>query len=76
MMIKNVNIMTTSCAFVLIKNGILITFAIRCIAAPNGADTCNTMKYAVTIKNDPIIRPVVNNLMKLNVCQCNTFVFT
>ena len=44
MMIKQVNIITTSCALVLIKNGMLITFAIRCIAAPTDADTCKTMK--------------------------------
>ena len=43
-MIKNDNIMTTSCAFVLIKNGMLITLAIKCIAAPNVADTCKTIK--------------------------------
>ena len=43
-MIKNVNIITTSCALVLIKNGRLITLAIKCINAPNVADTCKTIK--------------------------------
>ena len=38
------NIMTTSCALVLIKNGRLITLAKRCISAPNVADTCKTTK--------------------------------
>ena len=42
--IKNDNIITTSCALVLIKNGMLITLAIKCIKAPNVADTCKTMK--------------------------------
>ena len=42
--IRKDNIMTTSCAFVLIKNGMLITFANRCIAAPIVADTCKTIK--------------------------------
>ena len=65
-MIKNDNIMTTSCALVRIKNGMLIMFAIRCIAAPNVADTCNTIKQAVTIRNDPIILPVVNNFIDTN----------
>ena len=32
--------LTTSCALVLIKNGRLITFANRCIAAPIVADIC------------------------------------
>ncbi len=50
---------TTSYPLVLIKNGMLMMFAIRCIAAPTVADTCSTIKYAMTIKNDPIIRPVV-----------------
>ena len=43
-MIKNVNIMTTSCALVRIKNGMLIMLAIKCISAPTVADTCNTIK--------------------------------
>ena len=62
-MIKNDNIITTSCALVLIKNGMLIMLAIKCIAAPNVADTCNTIKQAVTIRNDPIILPVVNSFI-------------
>ncbi len=47
------------------KNGMLIMFAIRCIAAPNVADTCNTIKYAITIKNEPIIRPVVYRVISI-----------
>ena len=62
-MIKNDNIIVTSCALVRIKNGMLITLAIKCIKAPNVADTCKTMKQAVTIKNDPIILPVVNSFI-------------
>ena len=42
--IRNVNIITTSCALVLIKNGRLITLAIKCINAPNVAETCKTIK--------------------------------
>ena len=42
--IKKDNIMTTSCALVLIKNGRLITLAIKCISAPIVADTCITIK--------------------------------
>ncbi len=62
--IRNDNIITTSCALVLIKNGKLITLAIKCISAPNVADICKTMKYAVTIKNDPITLPNVS------ICTC------
>ena len=58
--IRKDNIMTTSCALVLIKNGRLITLAIKCINAPIVADTCKTTKYAVTIKNDPNILPLVS----------------
>ena len=47
------------------KNGMLIMFAIRCIAAPNVADTCNTIKYAMTIRNEPIIRPVVYRVISI-----------
>ena len=53
--------MVTSCALVLIKNGMLITSATKCITTPIDADTCKITKYAVTIKNDPIILPVVSN---------------
>ena len=38
------DLITTSCALVLIKNGRLITLAIKCISAPIVADTCNTTK--------------------------------
>ena len=62
--IRKDNIRTTSCAFVLIKNGMLMTFANRCIAAPTVALTCNTIKLAETIKNDPIILPVVSSVMR------------
>ena len=61
--LRNVNIITTSYAFVLIKNGRLITSANRCKPAPITAFTCNTIKYAVTIRNDPITLP--------NVSTCN-----
>ena len=40
--LRNDNIMTTSYALVLIKNGKLITSANRCIPAPITAFTCNT----------------------------------
>ena len=63
--IKNDNIITTSCALVLIKNGRLITLATKCISAPIVADTCNTTKYAVTIKNDPNILPCVSTCIVL-----------
>ena len=42
--IRKDNMSTTSCAFVLIKNGMLITLANRCIAAPTVALTCKTIK--------------------------------
>ena len=41
---KNDNIMTTSCALVLIKTGRLIMLATKCISAPTVADTCRTIK--------------------------------
>ena len=45
--IKKDNIITTSCALVLIKNGRLITLAIKCINAPIVADTCKTIKISL-----------------------------
>ena len=41
---EEINIITTSYALVLIKNGRLITLANKCINAPIVADMCNTVK--------------------------------
>ncbi len=69
--IRKDSIITTSCAFVLIKNGRLMMLANKCINAPTVADTCNTIKYAVTIRNDPNILPCVSiaiNMHSLIMC--------
>ena len=59
--IRNDNIITTSHPFVRTKYGMLIKFDTKYIIAPMVADTCNTTKYDITIRTDPMTRPNVSS---------------
>ena len=65
--IRNDNIITTSHPFVRTKYGMLIKFDTKYIIAPMVADTCNTTKYDITIRTDPMTRPNVSSFKNVRI---------